>query len=110
MVVSVKAVRQRSGQLHHPRRVIEDELDGFTQFFTMVFGHLEAPERMGVGVTRTAGDQRCDSTGVIGLNAVLGKAGEIGGELHRHVGAECRVVAGIPEHNSQRFATRALDM
>ena len=94
---------ERTGQLRHPGGVIQDELDGLAQLFAMVLGHLEGAEGMGVGVARAAGDEQRDGTGVVGLDAVLGVAGEIGGDLH-HVGAERRVVAGIAEDDGQRLA------
>ena len=63
---------------------------------------------MRVGIARAAGDKQRDSAWVVGLDAVLGVTGEIGGDLH-HVGAERGVMAGIPENDGHRFAIRALD-
>src|SRR5260370_8355317 len=62
---------------------------------------------MGVGVARAAGDEKRDGAWVVSLDAVLGVAGEIGGNLH-HVGAKRGVVAGISEHDGHRLAARLL--
>ena len=74
----------------------------------VLLGHLEGAEGMGVGIARTAGDEQCNGAGVVGLDAVLGVAGEVGVDLH-HVGAERGVVAGVAEDDGQRLAAGVLD-
>ena len=46
-----------TGQVPHPRGVIQDELDRLAQFLAVFLGHLEGPEGVGVGIARAAGHE-----------------------------------------------------
>ena len=88
--------------------MIQHELDGLAQLFAVLPGHREGAERMRVGVARAAGDEQGNGTRMVGLDPVLGIAGEISGDLH-HIGPERGVVAGVSEDDGQRFTARVLN-